>query len=650
MNRSTGDRVGTFARTGAARALVLAFALALGERAMAAEGGVVDPPALESAARDLDGLSARGVDRAVLVGLAGEHEARAVSEVASRAADAAGASGEDGAALVHGRARLLLAACASDPAQRRAEARRARTLLESTRLARTAPEGLRRVSLAAAMWLAGEADPAAAGALPGSAREEAIELIASVLEFPVGTDAARTVPRSLRLEALALRYGLSPLDQREAARREVEAAMDSGEFEEAFEDEVAARFGLALDGASTASFDTTDAGVDVALAGRLLEPLAERAARWGTAPDPGLHERAGPLRERIRFSIERAGIDPAALPPGVRLAWAQAALARGTKPDAARVILRAIAAEQGALAPEALWTQAEDARRRQQPAEAAGFFVEFARRFPSDRRAPEALRVAELQAETGADERLARQVYQQRIGTPEQARAAERLARAMMSGSERDQFARLVEALEILDEARRADAAAAERLGTLQNQLISAFRVWTKEQLAPSERGVSTALALRSWTGAQPGAADRVAIAALLAGEHLSRFPSRSAEARESLGRALPALATEADRHQAIDALARLARPDRPREDAEAVFAILLGVHERATGQPGPRSGSFWHAWAEMLAIMAARNQSGDRTGQIRLRIRQLELIDPALGGAPWAERIGAIESKLPAP
>lgn len=55
-----------------------------------------------------------------------------------------------------------------------------------------------------------------------------------------------------------------------------------------------------------------------------------------------------------------------------------------------------------------------------------------------------------------------------------------------------------------------------------------------------------------------------------------------------------------------------------------------------------PARQAFWCAWAEMLEIAACAGDAPERAEQARQQRQRLELLDPALGGEPWAGRIRA--------
>jgi hypothetical protein len=83
-------------------------------------------------------------------------------------------------------------------------------------------------------------------------------------------------------------------------------------------------------------------------------------------------------------------------------------------------------------------------------------------------------------------------------------------------------------------------------------------------------------------------------------------------------------------------------------EDAKAM-ATFRSVADRYEGAPGTsaREPAYWAAWCEMLELLQAQAGSGERAGDVRAAIKRLELLDPNLGGSPWAERIRAVRAKV---
>lgn len=99
-----------------------------------------------------------------------------------------------------------------------------------------------------------------------------------------------------------------------------------------------------------------------------------------------------------------------------------------------------------------------------------------------------------------------------------------------------------------------------------------------------------------------------------------------------------------------------VARAQRAAGDAAGAFATLReltgALDQPVTVEAGDEPGGarhpiFWEAWAEMLEMLAAENEGGERTAEIRLQLRRLELIDEGLGGGAAAERIRAVGAGL---
>jgi hypothetical protein len=100
-----------------------------------------------------------------------------------------------------------------------------------------------------------------------------------------------------------------------------------------------------------------------------------------------------------------------------------------------------------------------------------------------------------------------------------------------------------------------------------------------------------------------------------------------------------------------VAAAIRLAALQREAGKSAEGFAVLRQLadeldHAQPVGQPA-RPAEFWQLWAEMLAVMESENKTGERSGDIRLRIRQIETIDPKLGDGEWAVKIRTIEKGL---
>jgi hypothetical protein len=92
--------------------------------------------------------------------------------------------------------------------------------------------------------------------------------------------------------------------------------------------------------------------------------------------------------------------------------------------------------------------------------------------------------------------------------------------------------------------------------------------------------------------------------------------------------------------------LARAQRASGENASAFATFRELAEQFERPPGETG-RDPAYWAAWSGMLDILTVANTDGTRTDEIERQLRRLELLDPALGGAPFAERFVRIREGL---
>lgn len=594
-------------------------------------------PTIELASRMLGELAASGADCAVLAGLPAQSEIERVRAAAQPISELPGTA--DAALLLRGRAILLLAAIEPDARAARVLARDAANVLAKFSLTSTAAEALRRVSLAQSLVL--DQEPSAPASTNSDA-ESPVELLESVLDFPVGADPARTIPSGLRLEALAFLVRIGSPDQQSAALRSIrEQAGTADPIAVSLADEAELRALL------TASRDPQPR----AASPRSLELLEAFATRSLDTELAGHSARAALIRDKVHRALSVAAINSTALGPRTRLARALAALDRASDPAAMRD-LEALATD-SPVSDHALWALAETRRRSGDAAGAAAALAEFARRFPADRRASEAQRVAVERVESTLDVALARRMLETATAADRPA-AASRLARALMGDSaasapapghphnraEHSGFADLDEALKLLDTAG-PDA------GALRREFIERLAVWSSSANPPRAASAAVA-ALAAETRLRTQHPALAAEAAAAAGHLLTFAKDRAPDAIAAFRRALFSQTThlgDARRAQVVTGLGRLASdPAR----ADEVFLALKTYTDRVDAESASqRPAPFWHAWAEMLAIMSARNAAGDRSSQIRLRIRQLQLIDPALGGGPAAAQIRAIEKGL---
>lgn len=92
-----------------------------------------------------------------------------------------------------------------------------------------------------------------------------------------------------------------------------------------------------------------------------------------------------------------------------------------------------------------------------------------------------------------------------------------------------------------------------------------------------------------------------------------------------------------------------LARAQRAAGENASAFATYRELAEQYERQPGvkEREPAYWAAWSGMLEILTVSNTDGTRSAEIDRQMRRLELIDTALGGAPFAERFERVREGL---
>lgn len=154
----------------------------------------------------------------------------------------------------------------------------------------------------------------------------------------------------------------------------------------------------------------------------------------------------------------------------------------------------------------------------------------------------------------------------------------------------------------------------------------------------------------RDWTAAHDPT--RAGAAQFALAEALAYSADAAAPAAIDIALALPQAAPgSADWLRLRFALAAALRSSG---DQSGAFAVLRDLAQRldiSGSDAAPalphRPPAFWRAWTEMLEILAALNQSGARSDDIRAQIKRLELIDPALGGEPFATRIRAVRTAV---
>lgn len=617
------------------------------------EGSSLSPGAV------LERLSASGADLSILVGLAPEDEREAVRPLVMSALAGAEAAlralpaddpGRGRAGLIAARAGLL-AAVLAPASESNAQLASSAQLLSETRFDTTAAEALRRVTLAGVKAVMAQRGRSAAS-IPGSsappapADPDTMELLASLLDFPVGDDPLSTAPAAVHAEALAWRVIASTPSERPAAL----AALSEG----------VQRGPLALRGRAQWRWEVLEAEVRARAAMGALEIARPASPREvAEAAEPLLRAwRAGRVAQReasdlrglvSRIALVLARADPAALaaeaaslPQDLMLIWSRARAA-GLPGDAhARAVLTRLAAGSSAEAPGALAALAGAAAATGESA--VPHWDALLTRFRDSAEAREALRAAAAAAEDS--------------GNPERGVTLEVLLRAAPDDARAPAWR-----LELAE--TRADSDPAKAFDLLRDIPASADPATRAESLAAGTRAARALLsaaksarrdlvpALRAAVGwaekHDPSLRDPLTLALA---DALALAPGDAPEARRLYGTLL-AVRPPLPRSMRVAAqigAARLATPDTRGAAFAALAALADELDSPPADAPPPRPArpaEYWAVWAEMLRLMAADNESGQRSAQIRLRIRQLRVIDPALGGGPPAQAIAEIERAL---
>ncbi len=352
--------------------------------------------------------------------------------------------------------------------------------------------------------------------------------------------------------------------------------------------------------------------------------LLDRAEREGAdAWRPVLADR---IVRGAAIAPDRVADAPARVRMIVASAWARTP---GTRDDA-RALLRALADDAGApVRPGALWRLALLERGTDTPASrqaAAGLFARLATEHPDDPNAADALAGAIALTERPDDLRpLLRRAVERLPGRPEIDLWRLNLA-------------------ELLDGSERLDALEAVTPGTRESTLARDLYARTAEAVhAAAEPAARGALALRAAAFlARHDAPD--------APRWLTRAADAAAATDPAQGVDLARRAIElARRHDAptTDAELALARAQLAGDRQADAVATLTALATRLDGEHDepPHPPAFWEAWTLLLEIGGAQDP-----GAARAHLARLELLDPGLGGAPWAERLGAVRAALPAP
>ncbi|MFM9995044.1 MAG: hypothetical protein ACKVU4_04495 [Phycisphaerales bacterium] len=552
--------------------------------------------------------------------------------------------------LVRGRSRALLAA-ADAPAARPTHAQAAIDALAGIVMEDASAEAARRVNLGAALVFRGD---------DGDARAATAQFDWAAGDSRLGRNG---VLPATTAEALLGRLHAGALSEAEGAIRDLDRSRDLPPRMARGRPDALWRLVFA-DAVGRACVDRWGGTRDAAWLARAFAPHeAILAGRVDLGLDPS------PARSlvfpRMDALVRRVGepLPVAAMPSAVLVARA-VMLERGgiaaERAEARRLLDAVVAREDaGPVRADALWELGVLAAAEGDAVRAGDLALRFAREYPRDARAADAISYAVHHARvshetaTVADRPAARRVYLDALRLAESrfARGADRdrrrveLARLMLEpgpDADREGGLALLEAIdasspvapaagdlyervmaESLDaartafaEARRAgDADRARRLGPAAAADARRAAAWAGSRRRPS---LSRFLADRADAAVESGTTDD---AAGLYRDLLTRganVPGGEARVRLGLGRAL-----------LLDG------------DEAGGFAALRDLVSAMEGVPGAKPEEYWHAWTLMLEVLA--KQGGERAGPVRVQLKRLESLDAALGGEPWRSRIRAL-------
>lgn len=560
-----------------------------------------------------------------------------------------------------------------------------------------APAALRRYLLAVALYHREVIN----GGLPGAPTADvtqAIDLLRSISDWPIGADPNTQHPPALAAEA---RFAMVRIGTH--ARGDAAIALRAGEWEDqppfvmrkgGSETELAEP-GLFIRHAEARA--AALAALWVAKPGKitfeqLIEPIGQsvRAARIAVPLNAKNREqlatqRAAAIREsligRTVASILEAGGSQLELPPWAVVAGA-AELARdpGTR-EMASIILEALLHRKdlGEAMPDALFfsamTLAESDRARDlvEGVKRAARAVDTGLREPrravllANLPAVAANAVRRAEAVAPRDNALIAEANDARIAALRSAGKAVpaggsptvsslELAKAILrkAGSVEVEIDGRTQKVNRIDPATLADALEALRAAkepdakVLADAAIDSAIVYGRalvtNSTAPVTDGqalVRTAEAALTWVG-EADRARTTQLRVALADGYAAAGDARAIPLYDQL------LATEPPPVSPMLLVIRKARAQRAAGDPAAAFATLRSlVDVLENAPPAQRPPEFFAAWADMLEILAADNAGGRRADQIRLRIAHLRSLDKSLGSPDAAERIDMIEGSL---
>jgi hypothetical protein len=645
---------------------------------------------LDQAAASLDALSKDAADTSALFGIPTGEQAKRVGEQAKSALknldqaealiraqlDRARVSPPQGAErerirrlrevemgvrvpILRGRAAALIGMVDTDPDQRSIHLTMASSALNNVSGLPVAAEGIRRVTLAAA--IVGRNT----GGRGGDAARKAAEVLRGVLELPVGTDPQTTVAKLTRFEAtIALAQCVdSPAELRRLSERAANEAVEP--LLRVVSVEALAR-GMKRLGGGT--LDPKITGIDNPA--DVLASLMSRKDLGLTGEQAELlyyEKLAGAYRDDPRNST-----DQVMLARGIVLARSEESRGGGL------ALLDRVAIGTGPVEvrASAAWYAAAFRAQSEKPGDklrGVGSLITLARRTPTSKRADVAVRAGiararELVAHKSNDpnedgptvlgDALAAGI--ERFGIGEEADQYRCELAQMIPINEAADLSKVLERVAAIGPSSKHATWASTLVRKRVNDHLEAVRATLKpkdekgnekplNKLAAERLAQSYNVALVVLRSCVLTNSDRATIEELTTELAETRVLAGLPDGDELFKELIAAGAGERVRGGKARLSLGLARAQRQIGKEQAAFNTLrdFTAPMDAPDSTAARPPEYWLAWAEMLEILQKQNARGELTQDIRLKVRQLQALDPSLGQPEAARRITAVEQTL---
>ncbi|MGH7131651.1 MAG: hypothetical protein ACREJO_06875 [Phycisphaerales bacterium] len=637
---------------------------------------------LDQAAAKLDALSADAADTSALFGIPTQEQAKRVSENAKaaiqlldqaerairtqleRARVAVPATNEERARIkrlrevelalrvpiLRGRAAALAAMIETDGDQKSLYLAMANGALSAADGLPTAAEGIRRVTLAAVIVGRNQ------GGRGGETSKKAIDLVRSVLELPVGADPATSISALTRFEAIVALCQC--VDSPAEARRITEKA--SAEATEPLLRVVCIEaLARAMRRLGAGSIDPRATGIDTP-----ADVLASLATRTdlGLTPEQAevlvFEKLAGAYRDEPRNSD-----DLVLVARGVVLCRAEGSRSSGL------ALLDKVATGIGPseLRADAAWYAAAfrwQSDRFMDKLQTVDSLLTLARRAPNSKRADDAVRLA---VQRGRE--LAAMPGQSGPGTKALTDALGVAIERFRKGPDADLYrielaqttpvreaadlSRVLDALRAVPANSTHAARAAQLLRARVDAHLAEVRDAANKPNADPKQCAkaltqSLSLALTVLQNYPAAGKDQAALDELMVELAEAKIAAGEKDAEELFKELISSGAAERIRGGQARLSLGLARAYRTAGREEAAFNALKAFVEPmdAPDTVAVRPPEYWLAWAEMLEMIFKKAKTTEH-GDIRLKIRTLQALDPKLGGDEAFARITAVEKAL---